>query len=299
MALLVAASGCQRKPQTNGSSKAVITVAGRVITADEYASALKRFMPQDSSSLSAEDIKALKGAFVSQLVEEALVLDEAQKYEVTVADSEVASEMEWTRNASGEKSIETEINDRYGSVDAWKEEIRKRLIVKKTIDRALAGKVDVADEQAAKYFREHRNEFGVQERVRARMIVLATEDGARELRKKLTAENFAGYAREASLSPERERGGDLGFFARGEMPQEFEDAVFKLRPREISPVVRTEYGYHIFLLEERRRAAKPSFNEVSGRIKEKLRQEKMAAAFAEWIGALKNNSRIEIKEDML
>ena len=74
-------------------------------------------------------------------------------------------------------------------------------------------------------------------------------DGLRLLRQ---GEDFAKVAKEHSLSPDREQGGDLGFFAKGEMPPEFDAIVFKLAPGRISDLVQSDYGFHIFLVAHRK-----------------------------------------------
>jgi parvulin-like peptidyl-prolyl isomerase len=131
------------------------------------------------------------------------------------------------------------------------------------------------------------------------MILVESEEKARSIRKTLTPKKFAEIAREVSLSPERASGGDLGFFGRGEMPKEFEDVVFNLKVGAISRIIKTSYGYHIFLVEARRRGGRLKFSEVKDRIMERLRQEKGEAEFSDWISSLKEDKRIEIKERLL
>jgi peptidyl-prolyl cis-trans isomerase C len=131
-----------------------------------------------------------------------------------------------------------------------------------------------------------------EEEIRARHILLATEAEARsalaEVRR--PGADFAEVARRRSTDPGARNGGDLGFFKRGDMIAEFEQAAFALRPGEISPQpVRTQFGWHVIRLEERRAVPAASFEES----REQLRQ----AAFEEGVNAaverIRGAARIE------
>jgi len=102
-----------------------------------------------------------------------------------------------------------------------------------------------------------------------------------------------------SLSPEGKRGGDLGFFSKGDMPKEFEDVVFDLPLQTISGVVKTVYGYHVFRVEEKRSAMDLRFSEVKDQIINKLKREKGDMEFRTWMKELKQKTRIEVREELL
>lgn len=77
-------------------------------------------------------------------------------------------------------------------------------------------------------------------------ILVNTEKEAKAVLERLkNGEKFANIAKEVSLCPSRKRGGDLGTFGRGKMVREFEKAAFALQKGQISPVVKTKYGYHV------------------------------------------------------
>ena len=91
----------------------------------------------------------------------------------------------------------------------------------------------------------------------------------------------------------------LGFFGRGDMPPEFEEIVFSLPVNEISDVIKTPYGYHLFLVEERKKGNRLTFKEVRDRITARLEEEMREEELQEWIRGLKKGAVIEIAEELL
>jgi len=167
--------------------------------------------------------------------------------------------------------------------------------VKFSMEDILA-KIEVSIDDVRKYFDDHQGEFGTPEERRAAHILIsvppnasqAQQDAAKEKSEQLlqqirkTPGKFAELASKNSQDPgSAANGGDLGFFSRGMMTKPFEDAVYALKPGEISALVKSEFGYHIIRLV----AVKPSkaipFNEAREGIVGKLRQQKAADRFAE------------------
>lgn len=293
--LLFGFTGCR---SGNGKpDEPVIKVGGRSITLKQYQDALNRLIPPGNTNTK-EEAAELKKDLLNQLVEEELILNEADKAGIKVDQDELASEVDGLKKEYGDESFKDAVIERYGSLENWKSEIKKKLLIRKTIEKLIASKPP-ADADVKKYFEEHREEFNIPEQAHARMIVVTTEEEAKKIRSGLTPENFAETAKKYSLSPEKESGGDLGFFSPGEMPKEFEDAVSRLKPGQISPVLKTEYGYHIFLLESRRKGGKAKLKEVKSKIIERLRNENDDAELVKWISSLKGNTRIEVREDLL
>jgi len=294
--LLPLVGGCKGRGVEPHES--VATVNGRAITYLQYQDVLKRLVPVNSTE-SVEDLLDIKKDLVNRLIEEELILQEAGRLAVTVSEGEVSAEVEGLKDEYGDDSFREAITERYGTFENWKERIRRKLLIRKTIDRVTALGALPTEDDALRYYEEHADIYEVPEQVRARMIVVADNEEARQIRASLTRANFAATAKEKSLSPEKAAGGDLGFFGRGDMPQEFEDVVFNLRPGEISAVVKTEYGYHIFLLEEKRKAGKLKFSEVKDRIMDMLALEMSDDKFVDWMVGLKRSAEIKVREEML
>jgi len=131
-----------------------------------------------------------------------------------------------------------------------------------------------------KYYNDNKVEFTSNEKVKARHILIRATDKrndaeakklAEELQKKATAANFADLASKNSDDPgSKVKGGDLGEFEKGRMVPAFEQAAFSMKPGEISPVVKSDFGYHIILLEKKIAGHVETLEEATPTIARKL-----------------------------
>ncbi|HNH25301.1 MAG TPA: SurA N-terminal domain-containing protein, partial [Accumulibacter sp.] len=158
---------------------------------------------------------------------------------------------------------------------------------------ALLGQVQVNDTDVAAWYESHRDRYQQNEERRASHILIAAnspadKDKARSQAEKVlkevqaTPDKFAELARQQSQDPgSAEKGGDLGFFARGAMVKPFEDAAWKLREKEISGLVESDFGFHIIKLTGIKPAKQRALAEVRGEIQEELKRQAAMVAAAE------------------
>jgi peptidyl-prolyl cis-trans isomerase D len=168
--------------------------------------------------------------------------------------------------------------DRFTHPDQWK--LHYLLVDAFRLRRTMT----VADSQIEEYYKSHQNEFGKDEQVHARHILIRpkTFDDAgwreaqtrvRELavRAQLPGADFAALARELSDDEgTKSSGGDLGWFGKGRMVKEFEEAVFALRDGQVSGPVKSQFGFHVIKLEGRQPSGVRPLDEVRGEVREKL-----------------------------
>jgi peptidyl-prolyl cis-trans isomerase C len=121
-----------------------------------------------------------------------------------------------------------------------------------------------------------------QEEIHARHILVKTEDEAKEVIKELDAgKDFAELAKEKSTDPNKSDGGDLGYFARGRMVKEFEDAAFTMPVGSYSKTpVKTDFGYHVIKVEDKRDAPPPPLDQVQDQVKQLVMRDKYLALLA-------------------
>jgi peptidyl-prolyl cis-trans isomerase D len=140
-------------------------------------------------------------------------------------------------------------------------------------------------EKIKTYYTNHKSEFTIPEQVKARHILIKSSDPSpesmdvalqqiKEIVEDLTVDNFADKAKKHSDDPgSKEKGGDLGFFPRGRMVPEFEEVAFSAEKGQISEPVKTQYGYHVILVEDKKQEREESLDEVRMQIARQLLEE--------------------------
>jgi peptidyl-prolyl cis-trans isomerase C len=168
-------------------------------------------------------------------------------------------------------------------------EFEDRAIQEAYLDRAIQGKL--TDAELHKKYEAFVNENPPQEEVHARHILVASEKAAQDVLAELRkGADFAAVAKAKSTDGSARDGGDLGFFGRGDMVAEFSDAAFAMKPGEISKApVKTQFGWHIIKVEERRMSAAPSFEET----KEQLRTDLSQEMVGEVVDQLRAKAKVE------
>ncbi len=154
----------------------------------------------------------------------------------------------------------------------------------------------VTEAQAKAAYDEQIKTIKPEEEIRVRHILLKTEQEAKDIVKQLKAgANFVDLVKKSSDGPSAATGGDLGFFARGQMVKPFEDVAFALKPGEVSEPVQTEFGWHVIKMEERRNRPIPSFDEVKEQLMSSLVQNQLKTV----VQGLRSTAKIEVLDPAL
>lgn len=149
----------------------------------------------------------------------------------------------------------------------------------------------VSEAQARAAYDEQIGKLKPEQEVHARHILVKTEDEAKDLVKQLKAgADFKELAQKSSDGGSAHSGGDLGYFARGQMVKSFEDAAFALEAGQISDPIKSEFGWHVIKVEDRRTKPAPAFEEVKDQITASLSQ----AQLKDTVQKLRSSASVEI-----
>jgi peptidyl-prolyl cis-trans isomerase C len=244
------------------------------------------------------DFKNLKKALLDQLIEKRLILNEAQKMGITVSDDEVEDAFAFIKRSYPQGRFDEVVRDE-AARRRWKEGLRQRLLIEKVINRVSQLTSPLDEHALRKYYKKHRSEFVVPDQVRVRQIVVKDRQEAEGLLKRIKrGDSFEELARRHSIGPEAEMGGDLGFFGRGDMPEEF-DVVFSLKAGETSDIVQSPYGYHIFQVIARRDQTKSNYDDVKEQVKKMMVREEEDKIFRAWLKKVKKRASIMVNKKAL
>ncbi len=189
------------------------------------------------------------------------------------------------------------IKNKYEEEELFKkqlEELRVHLLKTYAIGKVV-NSVEVTEEDAKNYYDEHPEEFYTEEQVKARHILVATEDEAKEIHLKLGSDaDFSELAKEHSNCPSKDRGGDLGYFSKGQMVPEFEEVSYSLEVGTFSEPFQTQFGYHIVIVDDKKEKSKLEFDAVKGDIMKHLSMTMQNEAFYKKVNELKEEFNVEI-----
>jgi len=273
------------------------------ITSDQlqssFLNAISRYDDAALSSLDQSAIVSFKKNILNQLIDYELLYQRAQKEKVKISNDEIKLEIDKIKdNFSSPEEFNEALKANNITLVHLKEDIKRQLMINSILEETR-NQVSISDEELLEYYNENKDSFLEPEQVHARHILLETEEEANNLLLQLREGiiDFAEMAKEKSIGPSAPSGGDLGFFTKGQMVKEFEDAAFSLEPGEISGVVQTEFGYHIIKCEEKKEEYSPNFEETKERVSNILRGQRENEVITALISKLREEAVIVFNYD--
>jgi peptidyl-prolyl cis-trans isomerase SurA len=250
----------------------------------------------DASDPRAPDMirRALK-----KVIEEKLLESETKSFENQVDETQVDQFVDRVRqqNHMTEEQFRASLLQSGTSYEEFRKRARIEVEKMVMIDRDVRSKVNVPDAEVKAYYDAHRDEFAIQtERFKLAQILIpialaappleiaAAKARADKARKRaLAGESFAALAVELSDPDSKSQSGELGNFAPDEILDEIKAAIAKLKPGDISPVIRTSHGFHVIKVEEHELAGPKPYDSVKEDIREKLTDARAKASFQRWL----------------
>ncbi len=239
------------------------------------------------------DMKITKSEFYDELVKQngTQVLDilvankikdaEIEAKDINISDEEIEEDLEKMKEFYGsEEALENDLIAYGLTLDDVKNNIKSNL----EIELLLEPYIEITDEEMKDYFEANKASFDQVEEVKASHILVETEEEALEVKGKLDdGDDFADLAKEySSDTANSESGGDLGYFDRNKMVDEFSEAVFAMEIGAISDPVQTNFGYHIIKLDDIVEAKEAVYEENTETIKDIIFQQKAQEAYMVW-----------------
>lgn len=247
------------------------------------------------------------------LIEQELILQQADTLGIPVTDAEIADALENIKaqnNLPTDEALKSALAREGKTLTDFTAEVREQIQLAKIVGQEVRSKIDVTDAEVDAYYAEHRDEFSSavpgDNGIVVRQILLAIPETAdpaqidqiqrqadalvRQLR---AGADFADLAREYSDHSSADAGGNLGVFQPGDLVAPF-DAAFSLKPGEVTDPIRSDQGVHIITAQPADTSGQGDLLRIKSQIRNMLFEEKSQAQYDEWVATLKDQAYIEI-----
>ena len=290
------------------SEDKVAVVNGVVITRTEFDRAVNFAQQRAMQSGKPVDDAQLNKGVLEQLIGTELLYQESKKEGIKVDQKAVDERLEkWKKQFPDEEAYKKAMSAANLSKPQMREDITKGMTIEKLIVEKFVDKTTVPEKEIKAYYESHLNLFKQPEQVKASHILIKVdpkatesekEDALKKIRdvqkKQIKGDDFAKLAKEYSEGPSNTKGGDLGFFKRGQMVPAFETVAFKLKPGEVSDIVKTRFGYHLIKVMDKKTESTVPYAEIKDRLGQYLKQEKVQKEIKQLVEKLRKDAKVEL-----
>ncbi|MBN2419061.1 MAG: peptidylprolyl isomerase [Deltaproteobacteria bacterium] len=289
----------------------VAVVNGTVIDKNEYERELARYkdqMAMQGAKIDDSNMPAVKNEVIENIIGMQLMYQASKEKGINIEQATI--DEEWGQLKSqypDEEKFKAALTELNITEEIIRDQINRGLTIQKFIKQNFVEKTVIPDSEVKAFYDTNPDKFSKPESVRASHILIRVEPEAEEALKKAArekiemaqkrikaGEDFAAVAKEASQCPSSEKGGDLGFFTRGQMVKPFEDKAFSLEPGVVSDVVETRLGYHLIKVTEKQKAGLFSLDEVKEDLKQYLTELKIQKDISDYVKELREKAKVEI-----
>lgn len=284
-----ALTGCGGGP----AGKPLAAVDGSAITAEKY------FLKEKLYGL---DIKTYQEAeeFLNLLINDELVLQQAKKEKISFTSGELKEEMENFAPDYASKETRKALKESGIGYGAWMKDLQEKIMRKKLIEAVMKDKIKIEPDEVKDYFWSNLTSFRKPKMVRARQIVLDSEEKAKQIQQLIMRKQpFDKLAEQYSITSEGKTGGDLGYFEAKEMPAFINNAVFLMKKGQVSGIIKSPYGWHILKVEDIQEAETPKYEDVKQQVYDRYYEGKKDEYFNTWMEELRKAAKITINEQNL
>ena len=252
-------------------------------------------------------LEDVREKILKQLIEDRLIFSEAKKLNITVEEKEVDAKIDEMKNKVGsERELENMLNEQNLTLNELRARYKEKIMIRKLVDQKVGAKIIITPLEVKNYYNDNKDSFMQPEEIKLRGILIKPKKEKsgeaeslqlmRDLVKRLKEGcDFGGLAKEYSEAPDAGEGGLMGYVKKGDLMPRIEDIVFNLKEGEITGIIQSPLGYHVFKVDEKRIRRVRELVEVRQDIEEFLYREKASQRLKGWIDSLAKSAYIEFK----
>jgi parvulin-like peptidyl-prolyl isomerase len=292
----------------------VIRVGDRVVTRTQYEKRLREGLAEIDQAVPAAQQAAKKDEFrkslSDDLIAELLVKDRADRLGLTVTDPEIKEAVGRLKEQYGIKTdqqFEDSLKSSGMTRTDMEARLRDTLLTNKVFSRELRGREDMTDKELRERYDREKEKYRLPERAHLRAIIVTRPDDAAAAAKAeqrvnqiaqdaRVAPDFAKFASSVPENAMKEKGGDMGEVARGELLPDLDKAVFNAQSGDIIGPIATKSGWHILKVDQRLPSEVPAFESVKEKLRKDVSDETFARDYKVYIDRLRKDAFIEIHD---
>jgi parvulin-like peptidyl-prolyl isomerase len=296
----------------------VVRVGDRMVTRTQYERRLRELFAEIDATGSPEQIpearQQVRTNLVNELISELLIKDRADRLGLTVSNEEVkeaVARLKQQYNITTDEQFESSLKQSGLSRTEMEARLRDTLITNKVFARELRNRNELSDPELRDRYNREKEQFRLPERAHLReIVVLRPEDPSKVAEASQRASeiaeaarkpetDFAALASTMSESGTRDKGGDLGEIAKGDLVADLDKAVFSAPAGTIIGPLETKSAWHIVRVEQRLPSEVPAFESIKDRLRKDANEETFQRDYKTYIENLRKDAFIQINEDMI
>lgn len=308
--MFVTAGLCSFGRSEETLDRILVVVNDEIITERDLQSTIEPVISQYRATMSGHALEAkvaeARKVYLEQLINERLIRSAAKRGNVTVDEEEVDEMMdEIRRKFPSQEAFGRVLADQGLSFKKLKERFRDQILNRRMVDLKVRSRLTLSPGEIRDYYDQHQDEFKGLDKVRVRQILIRigeqrSEEEAQELLLSILEEldkdgDMTTLARLYSEAAEAAEGGDMGWVERGQLIEKIDRQIFQLSVGQYTPLIRSQLGYHIFKVEEKKDAETRSFEQVRNRVQSLLYRRKTSSRIEAWLKELRQNAYIARK----
>ena len=246
------------------------------------------------------DVKTGIKSILNKIVEKKLILEYGRKNGVTVSSEELESAVKILRQDYPDDVFKEILLERYIDYSEWEKDLGEELLIKKIVNTIVGSSVSVTFEETKDYYEKHLEEFRHPRMVQVRQIVTKTKEEMETVLDLINnGSSIRELAKEYSAAPEAEDEGMLGWVSEGQLDETIDKFIFSLKEGEISKILESPYGFHVFKVIDIKDEGIKEFPEAVREIEQKISMEKRELMFKKWLDGLKKQFPVSVKESQI
>ncbi|MCB0364211.1 MAG: peptidyl-prolyl cis-trans isomerase [Bdellovibrionaceae bacterium] len=298
--LLSVLSGCFSR-KADISDRTIVKVNESSLLAKDFAELLAHRL-KDFDAVSVKDqrvVSRIREQLINDFVIEIVTLDWATEKGIFVRREDLEAEVNSIRSYyPDDLAFRRALSEQSLTFDEWKEKLKFSML-QKLVRADLSKSVEKPkDAEVSEFYNDHKDQFQEPEQVKLRQIVLDSESNAKRIYQEVKkGRPLKELAAKFSIAPEAENGGDLGWIGKGTL--DIFDAAFSMKVGQKSDVVKSPYGYHIFEVLGKKRAAVAPLKDVKQRIERQLQEQAEQKVYSSWLEERLRTSRVFRDQDLI